>query len=63
MQFVDFYLYLLLPSKLVVHSVSFIAQSAGVDLNEKKRYIKNSFKIHFWDANGCLLYTSDAADE
>ena len=28
------------------------AQSAGVDLNEKKRYIKNSFKIHFWDANG-----------
>ena len=28
------------------------AQSAVVDLNEKKRYIKNSFKIHFWDANG-----------
>ena len=28
------------------------AQRAWVRLNEKKRYIKNSFKIHYWGAYG-----------
>ena len=32
-----------------------VAQRAWVRLNEKKRYIKNSFKIHYWGANGMFL--------
>ena len=44
-----------IPNHAAIDTSSVIStapQRAWVRLNEKKCHIKNSFKIHFWGANG-----------